>query len=459
MVAFTKRTRIAILTFLSSVIVIASFISIRHNHHKAVLDYLDKYARLKILQILYPEEHFTQSNYTSFQFLDPIADTKIFKYHDENDEINPNYEKENATFFSLVRNEELYLMLQSITHVEERFNKKYHYPWIFANDAEFTDTFKNEVSNLVSGNVTFVTIPKEYWSYPEFIDQKRAADVRKQMQKDNIKYGGSESYRHMCRFNSGFFYKLKAFEGIKYYWRVEPDIKFTCDLNYDYFKFMRENNKKYAFTMTLHELHNTVYGLFEATKEFFHDQNPSYIAKENTIDFITLDNEETFNMCHYWSNFELGDLDFLRSKEYEEYFQYLDSKGGFFYERWGDAPIHTFAVSYLLNKNEVHYFDNTGYYHVPHTQCPRRQEVREELHCVCSPNYDYNWGNRDSCLAYWYEARNEPRPDHAPRKTYSTHKPKENENKKRDLEEWNDQIEENDDEHDEYDELFEEFDI
>ncbi|CAM9019424.1 unnamed protein product [Wickerhamomyces anomalus] len=142
MVAFTKKTRIAILTFVSSIIVIASFISIRHNHHKAVLDYLDKYARLKILQILYPDEHFTQSNYTSFQFLDPIADTKIFKYHDENDEINPNYEKENATFFSLVRNEELYLMLQSITHVEERFNKKYHYPWIFANDAEFTETFK-----------------------------------------------------------------------------------------------------------------------------------------------------------------------------------------------------------------------------------------------------------------------------------------------------------------------------
>ncbi|CAM9019414.1 unnamed protein product [Wickerhamomyces anomalus] len=254
--------------------------------------------------------------------------------------------------------------------------------------------------------------------------KKEQLMLESKCRKDNIKYGGSESYRHMCRFNSGFFYKLKAFEGIKYYWRVEPDIKFTCDLNYDYFKFMRENNKKYAFTMTLHELHNTVYGLFEATKEFFHDQNPSYIAKENTIDFITLDNEETFNI-------------------------------------WGDAPIHTFAVSYLLNKNEVHYFDNTGYYHVPHTQCPRRQEVREELHCVCSPNYDYNWGNRDSCLAYWYEARNEPRPEHAPRKTYSTHKPKENENenKKRELEEWDDQIEENDDEHDEYDELFEEFDV
>lgn len=237
----------------------------------------------------------------------------------------------------------------------------------------------------------------------------------------------------MCRFNSGFFYKMKEFEGLKYYWRVEPDIKFTCDLNYDLFKFMRENKKVYGFTMALHELHNTVYGLFEATKEFFHDKNPSYIARDNTIEFVTLDNENTFNMCHYWSNFEVGDLDFLRSKEYEEYFQFLDSKGGFFYERWGDAPIHTFAVSYMLNKDQIHYFDNTGYYHIPHTQCPRLQDVREDLHCVCSPNYDYNWGNRDSCLAYYYEVRGEDRPTHAPRRTYLTHKPKENERGKRDL--------------------------
>lgn len=457
MVALHRKARIALLALISAIVIIASVVSIRHNHHKTVLEYLDKYARLKVLQILYPDQNFTKENYTDFQFLDPITDGQILKEHVPDQEINPEYQREKATFFSLVRNEELYLMLQSIRHVEERFNKRYHYPWIFANDVDFTETFKAEVGNAVSGNVTFVTIPHEYWSYPEWIDQNRAAEVRKQMMKDGIKYGGSESYRHMCRFNSGFFYKLKEFDGLKYYWRVEPDIKFTCDLNYDLFRFMRENNKKYGFAMALHELHNTVYGLYEATVDFFRKKHPKYVSKHNTVEFVTQDGEKTFNMCHYWSNFELGDLDFLRSKQYEDYFQYLDKLGGFFYERWGDAPIHTFAVSYMLHKDEIQYFDNTGYYHIPHTQCPKSQDIREDLHCVCSPNYDYNWGNRDSCVPYYYEVMGFERPPLAPRRTYNTHKAVPNE--KRELifdEEWPEEknftseIEENDDDYEDF---------
>ncbi|KAH3678501.1 hypothetical protein WICMUC_001518 [Wickerhamomyces mucosus] len=388
------------------------------------MQYIEKVARLKALQILYPEKHYTSTNASNFKSLiDPVTDSindpnlKFVEFDEE-----PNYVRENATFFSLVRNEELYSMLESINYVETRFNRRYHYDWIFANDEEFTENFKSEVSNLVSGNTTFVTIPKEYWSYPDFIDQKKASNARMKMKKKGIIYGGSESYRHMCRFNSGFFYRMDCFKGLKYYWRVEPDIKFSCDLNYDYFKYMRENNLKYGWTMALHEIPETVKGLYEATKEYFRDLHPDYIPSNNHIEFITQDNEDSFNMCHYWSNFEIGDLDFLRSKQYTEYFEYLDRKGGFFYERWGDAPIHTLAVSYLLNKDEIHYFDNTGYYHVPHTQCPRDQETRKELHCICQSSIDFNWGSSDSCLAYYYETKEIERPSNVPIRGYTAHR-------------------------------------
>jgi hypothetical protein len=33
-----------------------------------------------------------------------------------------------------------------------------------------------------------------------------------------------------------------------------------------------------------------------------------------------------------WSNFEIGDLDFWRGEAYSKYFEYLESKGGFYYE-------------------------------------------------------------------------------------------------------------------------------
>ena len=32
------------------------------------------------------------------------------------------------------------------------------------------------------------------------------------------------SYRHMCRWNSGFFYKHPRMRDFDWYWRVEPDV-------------------------------------------------------------------------------------------------------------------------------------------------------------------------------------------------------------------------------------------
>ena len=33
------------------------------------------------------------------------------------------------------------------------------------------------------------------------------------------------SYRHMCRWNSGFFYRHPRLKDFDWYWRVEPDVR------------------------------------------------------------------------------------------------------------------------------------------------------------------------------------------------------------------------------------------
>lgn len=33
-----------------------------------------------------------------------------------------------------------------------------------------------------------------------------------------------------------------------------------------------------------------------------------------------------------WSNFEIADMDFWRGEAYQKFFEYLESKGGFYYE-------------------------------------------------------------------------------------------------------------------------------
>lgn len=42
---------------------------------------------------------------------------------------------------------------------------------------------------------------------------------------------------------------------------------------------------------------------------------------------------ETYNMCHFWSNFEIARLDWFRSKEYNDFFEMMDRSGGFWMER------------------------------------------------------------------------------------------------------------------------------
>ncbi|KAG0675599.1 hypothetical protein C6P42_001605 [Pichia californica] len=300
------------------------------------------------------------------------------------------YQRANATIMTLCQENDLDGIVETIRKLEDRFNNKYHYDWVFLNNIEFSNEFKSKVSKFVSGNARFGIIPKEHWSYPSFIDLEKAKTERQRMEDDGVIYAGSESYRHMCRFNSGFFYKHPIMEEYKYYWRVEPHVEFTCDINYDPFKYMVDNDKIYGFTITIHEFERTIESLWDTTKRFL-SQHSDYLDPHNLIKFISNDDGETYNLCHFWSNFEIADMDFWRSKEYEDYFQYLDKSGGFFYERWGDAPVHSIAASLFLNRNKLHFFKDIGYIHGVYQMCPIEDEIYESNKCFCDKNNDFTF--------------------------------------------------------------------
>lgn len=99
--------------------------------------------------------------------------------------------------------------------------------------------------------------------------------------------------------------------------------------------------------------------------------------------FLSEDDGATYNFCHFWSNFEIGDLDFFRSKVYMDYFEHLDKSGGFYYERWGDAPVHTIAVSLFLPRDKIHFFEDIGYQHDGWTNCPLDEGLWKDRNCDC----------------------------------------------------------------------------
>ncbi|KAI5965437.1 KRE2 [Candida theae] len=310
-------------------------------------------------------------------------------------------EKVKATFVTLARNQELYDLIKSIRVVEDRFNHKYNYDWVFLNDVEFTQEFKDLTSAICSGKTKYGLIPKEHWSYPDWIDLNKAAESRKKMKEDKIIYGDSESYRHMCRFESGFFWRNPLLDEYEWYWRVEPGIEIHCDLNYDLFKYMQDNDKVYGFTISIHEFEKTIPTLWQHTKDFI-EKNPQYVDKDNFLDFISDDGGKTYNLCHFWSNFEIANLKFWRGEAYKAYFEYLDATGGFFYERWGDAPVHSIAAALFLPKSKIHYFEDVGYRHHVYGQCPLNPQYRYEHKCSCNPKDDFTFRGY-SCGKKYYE--------------------------------------------------------
>ncbi|KAI0704653.1 glycosyltransferase family 15 protein [Earliella scabrosa] len=303
----------------------------------------------------------------------------------------------NAVLLMLVRNSELNGALASVSQLERRFNARFGYPWVFLNEEPFSDEFKEKMSSAIAGPVSFGLIPRDHWFQPDWIDEEKAAAGRAQMAADGVVYGGA--YRNMCRFNSGFFYRHPLLRNVKWYWRVEPNVQFFCDTDFDPFLFMEENDKVYGFTIALYEWPQTVVTLWNAVKEFI-DANPHYLATNNSMQFLSENGGLNYNMCHFWSNFEIANMEFWRGEAYSKFFAHLESKGGFYYERWGDAPVHSIGAALFARKDQVHFFDDIGYQHLPFRHCPRSAAVRREKNCTCSDygSFDYN---AYSCLRKW----------------------------------------------------------
>ncbi|KAK4053756.1 hypothetical protein OIV83_001412 [Microbotryomycetes sp. JL201] len=327
--------------------------------------------------------------------------------------LNP-YKRANAALVALVRNGEKDAMQNSMRSVEAKFNRKFGYPWVFMNDEPFTEEFKKAVLSMTRSEVKFALIPKEHWGYPDWVNQTLATEERQKMVNENVIYGGSESYRHMCRFNSGFFYRQRVLQEYDWYWRVEPGIELKCDVDVDPFLFMEANNKVYGFTIVLYEYERTIQTLWQTVKDFA-KEHPEHIAKDNAMRFMVDDpntdlQDSRYNLCHFWSNFEIADMRFWRSKAYSDFFEYLDSKGGFFYERWGDAPVHSIAASLFLPKDQIWHADFIAYRHNPYEYCPperKKAQFFDNGKCECDPSRSMVFDGY-GCYAQWFRTVGRP---------------------------------------------------
>jgi mannosyltransferase len=207
-------------------------------------------------------------------------------------------------------------------------------------------------------------IPPEHWDMPSWIDEKKFQKAAKKLKRAGVQYAALKSYHQMCRWNSGLFYKHPVLADTRYYWRVEPNVHFFCRVDYDVFRYMHDNNKTYGFTVSLYDDPNTLPSLWPATEEFLEvEANQAHLHPNNAWGWLTdklrrpdhTRRANGYSTCHFWTNFEVADMDFWRGRAYEDYFAHLDRAGGFFYERWGDAPVHSIALGLFEDKSRIHW--------------------------------------------------------------------------------------------------------
>jgi mannosyltransferase len=251
-------------------------------------------------------------------------------------------------------------------------------------------------------------LPKEHWETPDWINEDLYQESVKVLTEKGVQYVDKKSYHQMCRWNSGMFYRHPKLANTKWYWRVEPNVKFFCDIDYDVFRWMEDHNKTYGFTINLYDNPESVASLWPETMKFMTD-NSKYLHPNNAMDWLQdrdhrPDNyarANGYSTCHFWTNFEIADMSFYRSEAYEAYFNHLDRSGGFFYERWGDAPVHAIALGLFEDKDKIHWFQDIGYQHIPFFNCPNSAKCRG-----CEPGKLTDgelWLHQDDCRPVWFK--------------------------------------------------------
>lgn len=181
--------------------------------------------------------------------------------------LDPLTNRANASILMLARNSDLPGVEHSMRRLEQSFNQHHNYPWTFINEVPFSLDFKRKVREIASGDVHFGLIKSEDWYPPAWIDDEKYEKDRMALEAlRKVPYAGSMTYRNMCRFNSGFFYRQEILKQFKWYWRVEPNVDFPCEIPYDPFEYMITHNKRYSFTITIPEYGESIPTLWDSVK-------------------------------------------------------------------------------------------------------------------------------------------------------------------------------------------------
>ncbi|THV07839.1 nucleotide-diphospho-sugar transferase [Dendrothele bispora CBS 962.96] len=286
----------------------------------------------------------------------------------------------NGVIFMLMPPSRVHQAQLALLNVENRFNRRLQYPYVlFMVEDEInqvSDEDKEKINWITQGRATFAAVPYESWNVPDFYDKSKVEESLHTI-------GFSLGYRAMCRFYSGLFWRHPALAQYDWLWRLDTDIEFHCDVPYDPIQRLIDANALVGFVQINPDA-DFVQPTLSGNVSQFLAQNAHLLPSHANHGFVwngregiekalkgEAGNHEWSRMTFY-NNFEISHKSVWENELYKKFFDFLDRAGGFFYERWSDAPIHAFGLAMSLRKEQILQFTDLGYQHQGWAyECPK----------------------------------------------------------------------------------------
>ena len=232
----------------------------------------------------------------------------------------------------------------------KNFNNKYQYPvLVFTFGKQYGKRYIKNIHKTIDPTIKFVEL--EWPKIPSHIKEEELFYHKKQIPYVKNCFPKSRlGYLHMIHSVAGKIMKHPEIKKYDFTLKMNDDTFFVEKINFDLFRFVRDNNYKFCpFAVKKYDHERSrqcQIGLRELVKKYI---------KENKIkpQSNSLDEDGNWDsVCAYDPT--IWDLSIFRNQNWKKWWHCVNQSGGTYKYRWGDLEIH---VLYL----RMYYPDSVWY--------------------------------------------------------------------------------------------------
>ena len=172
----------------------------------------------------------------------------------------------------------------------------------------------------------------------------------------------SPKYFDMIRFFTLMLPNHPLLTLFSYYWRLDAhSFIFAPKPIKDPFEIMLRQQIQYAFIMVNEEGSPYVNGLWSFFHDFLNQQclKPSVALRQTQTTFYG-----GYSLAIIFNNFAIANVSLFRDHVLmRAWLDKVDRSGGIYRYRWGDAPIHTLAITQFISREHIVRLRYFGYMH------------------------------------------------------------------------------------------------